>query len=1019
MGARTRHPSATIAAAVSAALRALPIGIPGALLGVPAALAQTLEPAPLSADIPQQPLAEALAAFARQTGVQLIYESEVARNQKSGPAPAGMSANDALLHILQDTGLRFEYLTPRSVRILARKPAAPPKNPAALAGSGQHEALEQVIVTANRREESLQDVPITIQMLSGERLGQLNIKTFDDLVTNLPGVTAHGIGPGQNSINIRGVATGQHSVQGAGVVGPYPNVALYLDEQSAQLPVRNLDIYAADLERIEVLEGPQGTLFGAGAEAGVVRYITNKPRLDVTEAAANAGYATTAHGDPGSSLDATLNVPIIPNALAVRAVIYNESRGGYINNVPATFTRENSDLGIHYAAYPANAAGQCPNGKPPGSGVFPGYCVPPGSPVISNDNLAANDINPVTYQGIRAEALYRFNDDWTALLAQSYQNVEADGVFAEQAANSLDQPQPDLTVQLFNPAFVKDRFENTALTVEGRLAAVRLLYSGAYLVRNVEQVLDYTNYARGFYVDYYQCANPHPSNPATARCFTPSSTWHDQERNTHQTQELRLITPVNWRLRSTGGLFYEKYDIQEQVDWLYLTALPYFHAIGPPTGYYTLDGSPVQANGAQVTYFTPGAVFVPGRPPTSINPSIRPLGDGFFDDITRGYTQKAAYTSIDFDLIPKVLTLTGGTRYSRTYTWEVGSDVTSFGCQILAAPVPNPCVNHSSFTNLDALGLRQTYSTFTSRANLSWKVTPDTLVYYTWSQGFRAGGYNRGLLSGAISPLNPGPHPWQAEARLHGGWFPSLAFSPDTLTSNELGWKTTWGSQRIQWNGALYQEYWDDVQLTAFNGGEFGPGESVTNAGNYRIRGVETSTVARVMKGLTVELGVNWNQTELVKQETFQWADGTPINFSDLQTGSGLKLANPSGTLGGPLAGAPPFQGNIRTRYEFALDQYDAFMQFGAVHQAHSLATTDQLTVDAQGNSTFYDLPAFTTYDAAIGIGRDAWVAQLYGENLTDTRAELWANFQQWYKAVTVSRPRTIGLRFSYRYGGS
>ena len=107
----------------------------------------------------------------------------------------------------------------------------------------------------------------------------------------LPGVTAHGVGPSQNNIYIRGLGTGDFGNQAAGSNGSFPNVAIYLDEQSAQLPGRNLDIYAADLERIEVLEGPQGTLFGAGAQAGVLRYITNKPKLNVTEASVSAGYA--------------------------------------------------------------------------------------------------------------------------------------------------------------------------------------------------------------------------------------------------------------------------------------------------------------------------------------------------------------------------------------------------------------------------------------------------------------------------------------------------------------------------------------------------------------------------------------------------------------------------------------------------------------------------------------------------------------------------------------------------------
>ncbi len=156
---------------------------------------------------------------------------------------------------------------------------------------------------------------------------------------------------------MRGLSSGASAgSQSTGTIGGFPNVAIYLDDQSGQLPGRNLDIYAADLERIEVLEGPQGTLFGAGAEAGVVRYITNKPKLNVTEGSATASYGTTAHGDNNSSITAVLNLPVIPDTLAVRAVIYNDNRGGYIDNVPGTFTRKATDLGIYYANYPANCS---------------------------------------------------------------------------------------------------------------------------------------------------------------------------------------------------------------------------------------------------------------------------------------------------------------------------------------------------------------------------------------------------------------------------------------------------------------------------------------------------------------------------------------------------------------------------------------------------------------------------------------------------------------------------------------
>ena len=280
------------------------------------------------------------------------------------------------------------------------------------------DAIQEVTVTAQRRTENMQDVPIQIQALTGETLQQLNVSTFDEFVKYLPNVTSASNGPGQGVIFMRGLATSTLATQGSSGIGSFPNVAVYLDDQSGQLPGRNLDVYAADIERIEVLEGPQGTLFGAGAQAGVLRYITNKPKLDVTEGNVNAGYAYTSGGDPSSNVDAMINLPLIPDTLAIRAVIYSETRGGYINNVPGIFARQNTDLGIPTAGTAA-VNGQCPDGKPNN-----GFCVPPGSPTVNNNALVGDAINPVTYQGLRVGAYLKINDDWNALLVQSYQNMD-------------------------------------------------------------------------------------------------------------------------------------------------------------------------------------------------------------------------------------------------------------------------------------------------------------------------------------------------------------------------------------------------------------------------------------------------------------------------------------------------------------------------------------------------------------------------------------------------------------------
>src|SRR5882672_11375738 len=234
---------------------------------------------------------------------------------------------------------------------------------------GGSDALEEITVTAQRRAQSIQDVPISMQAFTAETLQQLNIQTLDDYIKYLPNVTTANNGPGQNEVFMRGLSAGSQASQGSGSTGVWPNVAIYLDNQSGQLPNRNLDIYAADLNRIEVLEGPQGTLFGAGAEAGVIRYISNEPKLNAVEANLKAGYGVTAHGDPNSDVTAVLNLPVIAGRMAVRAVVYDDRRGGYIDNVPATFTRKNTDIGIHYAQYATGCSVGTPVGGPCATGT--------------------------------------------------------------------------------------------------------------------------------------------------------------------------------------------------------------------------------------------------------------------------------------------------------------------------------------------------------------------------------------------------------------------------------------------------------------------------------------------------------------------------------------------------------------------------------------------------------------------------------------------------------------------------
>ena len=201
--------------------------------------------------------------------------------------------------------------------------------------------LQAVTVTATKRAESAQSIPVAVTALGEQELEALGVKSFNDYLIQLPGVTAGGAGPGQNTIYIRGLASTTPNLTVAGVAGLAPNVSFYLDEQPLAQPGRNLDVYAADIERVEVLSGPQGTLFGASSQAGTVRMITNKPSMSGFDAGFNASTSFTDGGEMSNSVDVMINVPL-SDKLAVRGVVYTDSQGGYIDNVGGTLTAAES-----------------------------------------------------------------------------------------------------------------------------------------------------------------------------------------------------------------------------------------------------------------------------------------------------------------------------------------------------------------------------------------------------------------------------------------------------------------------------------------------------------------------------------------------------------------------------------------------------------------------------------------------------------------------------------------------------
>ena len=830
--------------------------------------------------------------------------------------------------------------------------------------------LAEVTVTAQRFAQNAQDVPITMQVLTQQTLSNLSTPTIDDFIKYLPNLNKTNNGPGQDTLIMRGLSVGGGGTTGAGTLAGFPNVAIYLDEESEATPNRNLDVYAVDLERVEVLEGPQGTLFGGGAESGVVRYITNKPKLDVWEAKAEGSYGSTAGGDPNHSANLVLNVPLISGTLAARAVLYTDRRGGYINNVPSEFHRMGTDLGI------AERNGGIVS---PGGVVIKPGTVPTDSEVINNYPLVANAINPVTYKGGRLELLYQVNDDWNVLLAQSYQSMDSQGVFYDQTTGDDYQPLPPLSATLFNPDYNKDQFENTALVVQGKIGALRLVYAGSYMNRNTHQVGDWTNYARGVFATYYQCTGYSTKDDRPTKCYTPNSTWENREHMSHISQELRLLTPQDKRLRAIGGVYWENFQIYDQEDYNYRSV---------PTCTPTFD--------------TECFLDVAPRPGViANNQSVRSPDDAFFDDLVRGYKQTALFGSVSFDIVP-TLTLTAGTRWFRYDENESGEDVGSFYCKFYAGQVATnfgPC----SPTNYNGLGPggpygiiindRTTAKGFRSRVNLTWHVMPDAMLYATWSQGFRPGGFNRG--SSSVLPDQDGVKQY----------ITPLAYSPDTITNYEVGWKTQWFDGRVIFNGSIYYDVWNNVQIGIDDPQEGLGGLAFSvNGPSYIVRGVQPSIIARILPGLTLMASGAWNRSSQTNSPYLVVNNPQSVNYGQNIT----YIPNPFGPLGSTLANSPPFKGSLVLRYEWNLGNYLLSAQVSGTHQDDSHTDT--------GYVTGYVLPPVSTYDAAFGISKDNWHVLFYGQNLTNNTTYVSKGSDNGIIDETPLRPRVLGITVGYGF---
>jgi len=855
----------------------------------------------------------------------------------------------------------------------------------------ENSKIEIIEVTATKRSESIQEVPVTVTAITGDNLEKLGVASFDQYVEFLPNVVFQGTGPGQNEIYIRGAATSQTSIAVSSVQALQPSVAFYLDEQPVSMQGRNLDVYASDVERVEVLPGPQGTLFGASSQSGTVRLITNKPNHDGFSAGFDTSTSSTTGGDMSNSVEAYFNMSL-SDSLAVRVATYNDHQGGWIDNI-LNVPGEGGYTGSAEVI-----------SRVSGDALTNPETIPVTAP--KNDALVEDNFNTANYAGARFGLSYLINDEWELLVQHTQQSLDTEGVFAYDP-----NLEGESSVNRFVPENNNDDFGLTTWTLEGRLEQLDIVYTGGYLDRDINSTIDYTGYTNGgSFAAYYACN--YAGAPETQECVDPTKFYKEQTSTSRITHEFRVNTSAENRWRVTAGVFYDSQELSTVGQFqLGNTDLPYFTDLQR-----TLAGTDgINSNGG----------------PFSSEIS-------FVNDVTHTIDQIALFGQLEFDITDTVTASFGARWYEiedsfkgATTTVDVsgrlkafgdGSDealTEFFGAEEAAAIQAAIASGQLETSLLDDNG-KLTVDDTIIKASLDWKVSNDVMLFASYSEGFRPPVTNR---VGGGSAKNQ-------EGAFDGFRIPVYS-TTDSLDNIEFGFKSMLFDQTLRVNATAYYSKISDLQTSRFDPTNISFLVFTDNVGDAEIKGIDGDFSWAATDNLMISGAFSFIDTEL-----------TSVNN---------ELAGIAPAVGSQLPYSAEFSGNLQAEYIYEIAQdmtgyvnasisytgerlasmtMDAYVLEDATNLVYGTGSGLSIQKEADTYSgvnyqdsngeTFaggrYVQDSYVLANLSFGITNDEWKAELFIDNLTDEGAILYIDTQQFTPKVVTNRPRTIGFRFSYDF---
>jgi len=824
--------------------------------------------------------------------------------------------------------------------------------------------IEEIIVTATKREASLQDVPMAITAFTDADIVNEGFKQLDDYVAQIPGLSSARREPGGQNVIMRGCAT-------SGVAfGASQSTSVYLDEQPITDAGFNPDPRLVDIARIEALSGPQGSLFGDSSQCGTLRIITNKPDASEFDGWVDLTALSVTDGDTGYDISAMVNIPIADDKAAIRFVGFRAEEPGYIDNVLTD--------------------------SPGGVAIDPNTMLPysPGG-TFDNAEFVKDDINETTVTGGRAALRVATSENWTLDLQAIYQDTEATGF------GDVDLPEDfhagddlgEYEQARFGTDFWSDEWYQGALTLEASLGFGELTVSASFMHRETFYEADSTAYLAAwqeFYPNKYYYAIYDFGGDPQARSF-------DDGESDQTTVEVRLATPSDSNSRWSGviGAFYNESDSHTQFS-------ANVRQLGEaPTGsfyYNNYSFGFVECRGNDYVYY--GGYYVCNSYYDITanqwgNSSLTPKWwDGVYNS---DLEQMALFGEVTFD-IAEHFALTVGGRWFDIETErsiENGTLIATNtpydvqGPEIDCDPTGSFTPNGTEITEqLCWTGPRNIATSdesgFVPKVNLTYTPTDDNMFYFTYSEGFRRGGGNAARPASLFGPGNQ-----------------FSQFESDLVKNYEIGTKNTFAEGRFQLNVTAYHMVWEDMQIEAEDPTPNIFTLGIVNLAEGELNGIETNMTWLPAENTVVSANIGWNEAELAKDEIlFEGTDSElfVIGGARLPLTPDLKASiSLDHEFAGQIAGSVP---SLGITYSYTGDSINSLGGISSTGVINDVRTQD----------------AYSLMNIRFGLDNDSWSATLFIHNALDEYAEQFYNDRWIQQRLTVNRPRTFGLNFRKKF---